>query len=156
MISKPQPFTMLLPAVCDRLLKVVALLIDPKFRLLKQIGIVSSTMVDEEDAPPGILKFVNNITKPWGKTLDAYSFMIVAQLSQQAGRSDRCIHEITNPEDVDSLTTLKFDWQRKFVNDPSVPAIEGLTELLKDAQKDALGYFEELAEGNRFDVDASS
>lgn len=156
MISRPQPFTKLLPNVCDRLLEVVSLLIDSNSRSLAQIGIVSTTMVDEGEAPPGILKFIRSVTEPWKANLDAYNFQIVAQLSQQSGRIDRCIHEIIKPEDDEGLATLKFDWQRKFNNVNSVPSAEGLTELLRSAQKDALKYFEELAEGNRFDVNTSS
>jgi len=155
MISHPQPFTALLPAVCDRLIEVVSLLIDPKFRTLEQIGIVTSTMVDEDEAPPGILKFIRTVTKPWKLDIDAYSFQIVAKLSEESGWNDRCIHEIVKAEGDDGLATLKFDWQRRANSPIALPSRERLTELLSTAQKDALKYFEELAEGNRFDVDVS-
>ena len=155
MISKPQPFTALLPVVSDRLVEVAALIIEPRSRSLQQIGIVTSTMVDEGEAPPGILKFIKYVTKPWKSGLDAYGFQIVSQLGQHPGGYDRCIHDVAKPEDGDDLATLKFDWQRKFDTRTPISSSERLTTLLANAQKDALRYFEELAEGNRFDVDSN-
>lgn len=153
MISRPQPYTTLLPDVCERLLEVAALLVDPKSRFLEQIGIVSSTFVDEKEAPPGIRRFIKHVTEPWHKDLDAYGFQVVAQLNEHSGGSDRCIHDISKVEDGDGLVTLKFDWQRMFKQERPIPTAARLRELLSAAQKDALKYFEELAEGNRFNGD---
>ncbi len=150
MISRPQPYTKLLPIVCERLLEVTALLINPKYRFLEEIGIVTSTIVDEDEAPPGIHRFNDYVGKPWSNELDAYGLQIVARLNDHSDKADRCIHNISRAENEDGLVNLRFDWQRKFKNQHPIPTTERLSELFKTARKDALAYFEELAEGDRF------
>ena len=156
MISHPRPYTELLPDVCERLLEATALLVDANSRFLEQIGIVSTTYVDEKDAPPGILRFIRHVTEPWNKDLDAYGFQVAAQLKEDHETSDRCIHDIARAEHGDGLVTLKFDWQRKFKKENLIPTGTRLEELLDAARKDALNYFEELAEGNRFHGDINN
>jgi len=55
------------------------------------------------------------------------------------------------PEDKDErLLTIQFDWQRNFVSPLQVRKAD-LERIVDNAQKDSLKYFEDLAEGSRFD-----
>jgi len=58
---------------------------------------------------------------------------------------------MTRPEDSEGLVTLRFDWQRIFSKAKSVTTA-ALKEILENAQKDSLTYFEDVAEGGRFDA----
>ncbi|MEK6707600.1 MAG: hypothetical protein AABY81_02155 [Pseudomonadota bacterium] len=151
MLSHPEPFTKLLPEVCKRVLDAANLVIDPKIRLLERIGIVSTTVVSEDEAPPGICRFIQYMSQPWDNKLDFYNFQVVSNLSENADWSDRCIHQITKTEASEELVTLKFDWQRIFKEKKSLTSIASLKGSLVSAQEASLDYFEQLAEGNRFD-----
>jgi hypothetical protein len=151
MISSPRPYTQLLPEVCDRLLEMAALLLPEHDRMLHRVGVVAAANVAAEEAPPGILKFVEHIAKPWRTSVDHYAFNITAQINEEHGWSDRCVHTISKPEDAEgNLVTLKFDWQRSYTVEKQL-RMDTLKEQLELAQEAALRYFEELAEGDRFD-----
>ncbi len=155
MLSRPAPFTELLPDVCERALRLSALVSDPGPRTLRRLGIVSTTIVAEDEAPPGILRFIRYVARPWDNFLDHYAFSMTAPISNASGWSDRCIHQILKPDDPEALVTIIFDWQRTFAT-PKRLTPASLRSLLTAARTDATEYFEDLAEGNRFDVDLLS
>lgn len=153
MLSRPLLFSQLMPEVSKRVLEAAELICSVQSRTIQRIGIVSSTSVDEEDAPPGILKFIDYVSKPWaGERPPYYRFDILADLGKTNAWSDRCLHVLLKQEESrDQLTTIRFDWQRSLINEK--PAREEfLIELMRDAEKAALDYFEDLAIGNRFDA----
>jgi hypothetical protein len=49
-----------------------------------------------------------------------------------------------------TLLTVQFDWQRTFGTEWQATR-SNLERVLEDALKDSIDYFEQLAEGNRFD-----
>jgi hypothetical protein len=71
-------------------------------------------------------------------------------ISETSESIERCIHTLTKPEEKDQLMTLQFDWQRSYQTGWQNTK-ENLERLVEGGTKDALRYFEELAEGNRFD-----
>lgn len=151
MLSKPAPFTKLLPEVERRLIEATLLLPGSKSRKLNRIGIVAATRVSFEDAPPGIRRFIDYVGRPWRGEAKYYSFQITADLSKNSETSDRCVHLITrNEEDQEQLVSMQFDWQRAYNQGRALTA-DTLKALLANAEKSAMTYFEELAEGIRFD-----
>ena len=72
------------------------------------------------------------------------------QLTSTAEVTERCSHMIVQPEEKDQLLTLQFDWQRLFSKGWTVTK-SNLERVLNEAERDALRYFEDLAEGSRFD-----
>lgn len=152
MLSQPLPYTELLSKVSDRCIEMTMLLPGVKTRKLHRIGIISTTTVDDASFPPGIARLIDYIGRPWSGILDNYSIQITSEVGNSANWRDRCIHILSKPEDEDQLPTLKFDWQRTF-NTGRPLLKDTLTELVEKARKAALAYFEDLAEGSRFDED---
>jgi hypothetical protein len=152
MLSEARPFTEILKDVSRRLVSAAELIPRTKTRLVRRVGIVSATAIDDKDLPPGVKRFIEYMRGPWQDNLDFYQINIAAELGRGADWRDRCIHNISKTEDVEQLMTLNFDWQRLL--DPGIP-IESkrLTELLGRAEQSALQYFEDLAEGRRFDAE---
>ena len=155
LLSKPLPYTTLLPEVCSRITEATEMLAGKEPRSLKKIGIVTTATVAEEDAPPGIRNYIRYMAKPWGKYLDHFQIIVTAEIDRSDGWHDRCIHQVVKPEDTEALLTIKFDWQREF-HKPKTFNTAVLRPLLASAQDSALRYFEELAEGSRFDAELIS
>jgi len=155
MLSHPLPYTTLLPDVLERLSEATLLLPDARKRSIKRIGIVSNTRAAEDEMPPGIRRFINYVSKPWS-ALDSYSFQIASELDKNDNWTDRCIHTISRPEDKHELPSLAFDWQRTFTDEQKINS-DSVREIIGHAQRAALVYFEELAEGNRLSgIDTNS
>jgi hypothetical protein len=150
MLSHPLPFTQLLPEVSKRLEEIIWLLPTAKSRRLSRAGIVANAQVDNDAVPPGIRRLITYLGRPWKGLLDSFSFQITGQIGESSSYSDRCIHTVIRPEDEEQLMTVTFDWQRVYKSERAI-APASLTTLLNEAQRDALAYFEQLAEGNRFD-----
>jgi hypothetical protein len=150
MLSKPMPFTSLLPEVSKRLVEATLLLPKASERQVTRVGFVSTTPIGEEDLPPGIKRMIDYIGRPWKGMFDAYNLNLTMQLNKTAEILDRCTHALVKHEDKDQLLTLQFDWQRRF-NTGWAVTHSNLVRILGDAEKDALKYFEDLAEGSRFD-----
>jgi hypothetical protein len=151
MLSKPMPFTVLLPVVGQKLKEATLLFEEMKRRTIWRIGIISTTRVAEDDLPPGIQRFVKYLGRPWKRGIASYNYHVLSNLDDGSGWSDRCINNLIKPDDdPDELMTLQFDWQRSFTSGRDITA-EVLDEMLQTAEKASLNHFEELAEGNQFD-----
>jgi hypothetical protein len=149
MLSKPQPYTELLPTVVDRLIEATMLLPRIEKRPLTRVGVVALTMVDEKDVPPGIVRLLEYLARPW-EALRGMEASVTALLREDSHSRDHCIHMIKSPKAVDDLLTLQFDWQREFVSGHTISR-NSLNEIIGSSVDKALSYFEELAEGSRFD-----
>jgi hypothetical protein len=154
MLSKALPFTTLLPVVSSKLIEATLLLPESKSRKVRRVGIISTTPIAADDVPPGIKRLITYLGRPWKGLVDSFNVSITGTLADTDTTTDRCIHQITKPEleDVDQLMTLQFDWQRTF-KDERATTEDSLKRILGDAKEQALKYFEELAEGSRFDED---
>jgi hypothetical protein len=150
MISSPEPYSKLLPIVCERIEEATTHILKSKGRTIDRVGIVTTTTVLQDEAPPGIRRFIDYLAKPWNSPLDHFEFQITSQLNDEKDWEDRCIHQFSKAEDSEGLITMKFDWQRTFKKEKNIMS-STIKERLSHAQEAALLYFEELAEGNRFD-----
>ena len=150
MLSRPMPFTALLPEVSKRLVEATLYLPKVGERQVTRIGVVSSTPIAEEDLPPGIKRLLEYIARPWRGAFEFLNVNLTMGLADTSETTDRCSHIIIKPEEKDQLLTLQFDWQRTFKTGWAVTKAN-LERVLKDAERDALKYFEDLAEGSRFD-----
>ncbi len=150
MLSKPLPYTTLLPAVAKRLVEATLLMPEAKKRVVERVGVISTTPIAMEDVPPGIKRLIEYVGRPWKGLIDSCNLVINAQLASTSEVTERCIHTVTIPEEKEQLLTLQFDWQRKFKT-PWTISQSNLERILDEAQKRSLQYFEELAEGSRFD-----
>jgi hypothetical protein len=151
LLSKAAPYTELLDQVTDRLLEAIDL-VSIKGRLLRRIGIVSVTAVDMSDAPPGIVRLIDQLSSPFGGPLELLNSVTGTTLSATDNTKDRCLHTFAVPEQEDALATLQFDWQRRFLGDYDPLANSDIGRALKHARDDALLYFERVAEGGLSDV----
>jgi hypothetical protein len=150
MLSQPQPYTKLLREVSDRLLEATVLLAGTKKRTVTRIGIMATTTVAVEEAPPGIERFIHYIGRPWRTSTDHFNINVLADLKSEDGWKDRCIHMVNKPEDPEQLMTVTLDWQRVFTT-PKPITTDAFAPIMQDCQKSALAYFEEVAEGSLFD-----
>jgi len=121
-------------------------------RKLLRIGVVSTTIVTEDEMPPGIRRFLGHVSKPWDASLDHFHIELTTKLPKvkQTALFDRCTHVLTKPEDTEQLITIRLDWQRFFPEGRALN-MSALPELVAQAEKDALAYFEDVGEGARFD-----
>jgi hypothetical protein len=150
MLSTPLPFTSLLPGIYKRLADATLVIPGHRTRKITRVGIVTTTSLDEGDAPPGITRFIEYIGRPWGGLVDSYSFQIVSVIAKTGQWTDKCVHNIIKPADPDELTNISFDWQRTFASGIAISP-DNIKSIWTRAERDALAYFEELAEGSRFD-----
>lgn len=151
MLSKPMPFTELLPEVSDKLIEAALLLPNSNKREINRVGIMAVTVVDLDEAPPGIIRFVDYMRRPWNGSAEYFNIQISADLGATSHWSDRCVHHLVRTEGQDQpLVTLQFDWQRKFTSGRPITR-DSLKEIFTSAHKGALTYFEDLAEGSQFD-----
>jgi hypothetical protein len=152
LLSRPLPYTDLLPQVGKKLLVLTELVTTDRPRKLSRIGVISTTVVSEDEVPPGIARFLKHVAKPWKTSLEYFNMEVTTKLAKVKGtaRYDRCIHVISKPDDRENLVTIRLDWQRYF-DEGKALSMTALPELLVTAQKDALAYFEDIGEGERFD-----
>ena len=150
MLSTPLPYTQLLPEVSRRLSEAVLLMPNASSRQIQRVGVLASTQVSEEDLPPGISRFIEYMGRPWGGSLEHFKINLTCGLEKTPEWTDRCIHTLTKPEDMERLLTLQFDWQRTFTTGRSIGP-DSVESILATAHKASTKYFEDLAEGNRFD-----
>lgn len=152
MLSRPMPYTKLLPEVSDMLVEMTLALphgVHGHGRKLQRVGIVSTTHVDEGEVPPGVKHLIEWMCRPWS-TVDSFSIQATAVIARHDRWTDRCIFNLVKPEIQDELMTIIFDWQRTFAMGQQIGE-DSLRRIVKQAQKDALVYFEEIGEGNRID-----
>ena len=71
MLSKPMPFTKLLPDVSKKLVEGTLLLPKATERQVMRVGIVSTTPIAAEDLPPGIKRMIEYVGRPWKGMFDA-------------------------------------------------------------------------------------
>jgi hypothetical protein len=155
MLSQALPYTTLLPQAAERVVEAALLVPDGKGRQVTRIGIVATTTVAREDLPPGIVRFIEYLGRPWRGSVPGLSLQIIGDIGKASTWTDRCIHAVNKPEETDELVTLSFDWQRTLATGRAITS-DNLNELFLSAQKAALQYFEDLAEGNRFDEELLS
>ncbi len=151
MLSSAEPYTKMLQEVSSRALAAADLLIDSN-RTLERIGIVCNTVVSEEDAPPGILRYIDHCRQPWAGRADHYTFNVVAVVDERDDWDDKCIMVFNKPEsDDEELLTITFDYQRKFKEKKHFKDVQALKPIITAVQNEALAYFELLAIGDMFD-----
>lgn len=153
MLSKPLPYTELLPEITARVLELLRLTTTGKPRKLFRIGVITTTLVSMDEAPPGIMRFLKHVSKPWGKSPEFFNIEVTSKLEKRKGTADfdRCIHVLQRQEGSENdLLTIRLDWQRYFGTDRNL-SMTSLPELLESAKQDALAYFEDVAQGERFD-----
>lgn len=150
MLSQPRPYTELLEEVADRLTRAALLLPFASKRRIRRVGVISTTQVDKADLPPGITRLLNYVGKPWGSEPENMTLSMTTRVGETKDGSDKCIHLIKIPDDKNELLTVQFDWYREFTSDRPITT-DALKAITTEAKKGALAYFEEIAEGKRFE-----
>jgi hypothetical protein len=150
MLTETLPFTELLPKTFKMLAEAALLLPKHEDRNINRVGIVSTTAVAEDLIPPGVAKMLNWMGKPWGKLTGAFTIQLTAEIDTKPGWTDRCVHTLLRTEHAEDLLTLMFDYQRTYRLGKPIRG-DAMDEIFAETERTALRYFEELAEGNRFD-----
>jgi hypothetical protein len=151
LLSHPLPYTALLQDASDRLVEVAPRLPGgAKARAMTRVGVLSTTTVDMAEAPPGILRFLDYVGRPWRTSLNYFDMAVMADLSKTKEWDDRCIHTLKKSEEPDAMLSITLDWQRVYHSERLLKP-ELLRPLLANCREAALNYFEDVAQGNRFD-----
>jgi hypothetical protein len=148
LISELKPYTALLPEISDRLVEVTSLIPNIDKRKLLLVGVISTTVVFEEEMPPGIKSIIKYYTEPWG-SVESYTLQIIASLDETDQFRDRCIHTIVKSDDEEAIPMITLDWQRKFKK-TQWAVKKNLDDAARQGKDAALLYFEQVAEGVRF------
>lgn len=153
LISKAEPYTRMLDEVTKRALEAANRLVTTS-RTLEKIGVISTTVVSETDAPPGIQKCIEYFAKPWPNGMEHYHIQTVAFVDRAEEWNDRCIHTLlkTEAEAEEGLVHLVFDFQRIYKNGKGYKDVASLRPIVQSVRDAALQYFERLAEGDIFDA----
>jgi len=148
--SKPSPYTELLDEVQRYLQNTMEIVNRLKVRRLIGIGVVATTVVDEHDVPPGIRKLLTHVSNPWQGKLETLTFQAQTIVHEDEEFSHRCTHTVVKKLKNDDPMDVIFDYQRVYKKPPEVDAsrLRTATEKVKSV---ALDYFEQLAQGDRFD-----
>ena len=88
---------------------------------------------------------------PWANELESFNFNVLSVLSKADDWTDKCLHTVVKSDDPEKLLTVVFDFHRR-LNVGNAITTDSLSSLIRHCSVDALKYFEDLAEGNRFDV----
>ncbi|WP_156406107.1 hypothetical protein [Phenylobacterium sp. Root700] len=155
MLSQAQPYSKLLPETFERLIEATSLLPNIRNRTLNRVGAVSSTLVTEEDLPPGIQQAIKYLGRPWGNAPEHFTFSGNYVLDDQEEWTDKCSHTISRNGDNEGLLQITFDWGRHFKK-PRQASLAHLKHACAEAEKKSLSYLEEIAEGIRFDENLNS
>jgi hypothetical protein len=152
LVSKPLPYTKLLSQITERLIAATQLVCSSGQRVLRRAGIVSATAVSQEDVPPGIRRYVQYMSKPWGKESNNYSVSVVAEVAPRGKDNwyDRCEHLVAKGEAEDALVNIRLDYNRAYEPEQNL-TFSQLDGMLKNLRSSALAYFEDVAQGERFD-----
>jgi hypothetical protein len=150
LLSRPAPFSELLVEISRRLVEAADLVLKIHPRKLTRAGVVAGTFVAQDELPPGMKRFIDYMARPWHGDLEQYSIQVTAELERNEKWFDRCIHHLIKSEDPEQLLNLRFDWYRSFVEDQEATR-DSLQLALDQSAAASLSYFEDLAEGNRFD-----
>ncbi|MBB4391488.1 hypothetical protein [Bradyrhizobium sp. ERR14] len=150
MLSVPKPYTKLLEDVSDRLIEVACMLPPVQGRKLVGVGVITTTHVAEEDVPPGVDKFIKRISAPWGREADSFNVNVLTVLNRADAWTDKCLHQAVKEDDPEKLLNLTFDFHRR-LNAGNQISRDNFSSLLSHCKRDALDYFERIAEGNMFD-----
>jgi hypothetical protein len=146
-LPETMPYTQLFEKVFRYLQKVFTLIKDLKGFQFDRIGIVTNIGTDKESLPPGVLKWIENLSKPWGGLTKSES-SLVAKLheNEEGGYLDQCHHNIKFDDTVpEAGIRFTLDWQRIFKK--SIFIGEGLSESLASCKDEALAYFQKFGEG---------
>jgi hypothetical protein len=147
-LSDPKPYTEVLPVARERLVDAVIRLPEIEKRKVVRVGVITSTVVEEADMPPGLLSVLNYFKKPW-RNVEGYTFRFVSEIDSTEEFRDRCIHAFVRGDESDAIPTVTLDWQR-ILKVPRVMRKSSLVDTLELASDDALRYFEKLAIGENF------
>lgn len=149
-LPEVMPYSQLLEKTFKCVQKLIALMKDLKGFQFDRIGIVANVGSDKDSLPPGVLKWVEHLNKPWGKLVKSDA-SLVAQLdkNETEGYNDRCHHNIKF-DDATPETGIHFtlDWQRTFNKSILISEGKGLSVLLTSCKAKALDYFQTFGEGD--------
>lgn len=155
LLSRPMPFSDLLLISIDKLIEANRLARELRTRSIKKIGIVSTTQVDIDEAPPGLHALIAHLASPWKGGFNECNIRITTNIASDDLWSDMCHHHLIIPEDRTELITVVLDWQR--VYEKHQPSDDrSMRRIFDEGAKSAFEYFEEVAEGMRFDEPAST
>jgi hypothetical protein len=108
--------------------------------------------VSQDEAPPGIRRYIDYMARPWSADLRAFNMDVTSTLPRRpkAEWEDRCQHTVTKVEHGDGLIQIRLDYSRSF-DSPKALSIGLLDGILGRLRDDALMYFEDIGQGGSFD-----
>jgi hypothetical protein len=115
-----------------------------------RIGIVASIGSDKESLPPGVLKWIEHLSKPWRELIKSESSLLAKlQENKENGYRDQC-HHILKFDDTTPEIGIRFtlDWQRFFKKPILISEAKGLPANLISCKHEALTYFQQFGEGD--------
>jgi len=150
--SKIATYTHLLSEVETCLFDAMTIINKLKTRRLTGIGVVSTTLTDESELPPGIRRFLSYASNPWSGSLEALTFQAQSVLEKKEHYYHQCNHTIIKSRKEDDPIQVIFDYQRIYEKHQDIDS-NRLRTATDELKRIALDYFEQLAQGDRFDVE---
>ncbi|TXM91963.1 hypothetical protein [Methylobacterium sp. WL116] len=148
--SEDAPYSILLDRTVEKAIELLVSVPNEAGRKLKRIGMVTTSVTNQEDMPPGVAKLLMYLGRPWNNKLSSYHMQITATLKKSETEEDRCIYTIVKGDEHEDLINFSFDWQRLYLSGKSIERKQ-VQDTVRLAQRAALAYFEAIAEGNEWD-----
>lgn len=149
MLSGAGKYTDMLPEMSTKLLELTFKIPGISRRKIRRIGVVSTTLVTIDEAPPGIISYLEKFSEPWGGISKNFSVRVMGDLEKTAEWTQRCIHNFVQPEESDEPMIVTLDWQRLFIGDRIHGQIP-MRKILDECCQNATAYFERLGDGSMF------
>lgn len=142
-------YSQLLEKTLSYIQEFITLIKDLKGFQFERIGIVANVGGDKESLPPGVLRWLKHLSKPWGTLIKSQSILLAKlQENKEAQYRDQC-HHIVNFDDTIPEAGVRFtlDWQRFFEKPVSMSDMNVLPANLLSCKNEALNYFQNFGEG---------
>jgi hypothetical protein len=144
------PYSQLLEKIFNYVQEFVSFIKDLKGFKYDRIGIVANIGSDKESLPPGVLEWIEHLSKPWRELIKSESLLLAKlQENEERGYRDQC-HHILKFDDTTPEIGIRFtlDWQRFFKKPILISEAKGLSENLISCKNEALNYFQKFGEGD--------
>lgn len=144
-----RPYSSLLDTTIDAFGEVLGALHTNRRVRLRRIGVIASTSVDRSSPPPGVRRLLDHLDGFWPNPLTKCQAVFLAPLSKSKGSEDRCHHHVDFDSTSDPrLMRIQLDWQR-VLGQPLDATVAKLDQVLHQARRDAVAYFDEFGRGAR-------
>lgn len=146
--SIPQPYSQLLSKTVEAMSEVADTLAARAPLLVDRVGVVATTQMHPDTAPPGVQKLIHHYEASWSglmRKVDANVLVVISTGDDATQCHHRLVLDRTAP-DVNPNLELTLDWQRLLAGGQKFTAAS-TRRTIESCAGEALAYFQTVGEG---------